>query len=42
MKSFEKLSAGETDEGKLFIFEEMKLWLESIAPTDTSNQDSMD
>ncbi|OGL22182.1 exodeoxyribonuclease I [Candidatus Saccharibacteria bacterium RIFCSPHIGHO2_01_FULL_45_15] len=42
MKSFEKLSAGETDEGKLFIFEEMKLWLESIAPADTSNQDSMD
>lgn len=42
MKSLERLSQTETDESKLFILQELQLWLESIAPSDTSNQDSMD
>lgn len=42
MKSLERLSRTETDEQKQFILQELQLWLESIAPTDTSNQDSMD
>lgn len=42
MKSLERLSRTESDEQKQFILQELQLWLESIAPTDTSNQDSMD
>lgn len=42
MKSLERLARTETSESKLFILQELQLWLESIAPTDTSNQDSMD
>jgi len=42
MQSLERLSRTETDESKLFILQELQLWLESIAPTDTSNQDAME
>ncbi len=42
MQSLHKLSATERDEGKQFVLQELQLWLESIAPSDTSNQDSMD
>lgn len=41
-KSLQKLSATEQDESKQFVLQELQLWLESIAPSDTSNQDSMD
>ncbi len=40
MKSLERLSRSESNESKLFILQELQLWLESIAPTDTSDQDS--
>jgi exodeoxyribonuclease I len=39
MKSLERLSGSETDESKQFILKELQLWLESVAPTDMSNQD---
>lgn len=42
MKSLQTLIASEADEEKIFILQELQLWLESIAPTDTSNQDTMD
>lgn len=42
MKSLQKLGTTETDENKQFILQELQLWLESIAPSDTSNQDSED
>lgn len=42
MKSFERLSKSESDEEKQFILQEIQLWLESIAPTDTTDQDSID
>lgn len=39
MKSLQTLVATETDESKLFILQELQLWLENVAPVDTSNQD---
>lgn len=39
-KSIQRLSASETDESKQFILQELKLWLENVAPTDVSDQDS--
>lgn len=42
MKSLHKLAATELDDHKQFVLQEMQLWLESIAPTDMSNQDSED
>lgn len=42
MKSLERLSRTEQSESKQFILQELQLWLESIAPSDTSNQDTMD
>lgn len=42
MKSLQRLAATETDEGKQFILQELQLWLESVAPSDTSDQDSME
>ncbi|MEO5949907.1 MAG: exodeoxyribonuclease I [Candidatus Saccharimonadales bacterium] len=42
MKSLHKLAATELDDGKQYVMQEMQLWLESIAPTDTSDQDSED
>lgn len=42
MKSLQTLAATEADESKQFVLQELQLWLESIAPSDTSNQDSMD
>lgn len=41
MKSLQGLATITTDEGKQFILQELQLWLESIAPTDLSDQDSM-
>jgi exodeoxyribonuclease-1 len=40
MKSLQALSATEQDDGKQFVLQEMKLWLENIAPVDTSDQDA--
>ncbi len=40
MKSLERLASSETDTTRQFVLEEMKLWLESIAPSDMSSQDS--
>jgi exodeoxyribonuclease I len=42
MKSLGQLSKDQTDESKAFILQELQLWLESIAPVDTSDQDSID
>jgi len=42
MKSFQRLSKSQLSDEKQFILQELQLWLESIAPADTSNQDSMD
>lgn len=42
MQSLQKLAATESDESKQFILQELQLWAEAIAPSDTSNQDSMD
>lgn len=42
MKSLQSLAATEADEHKQFVLQELQLWLESVAPVDTSNQDSMD
>ncbi|MBI3889157.1 exodeoxyribonuclease I [Candidatus Saccharibacteria bacterium] len=42
MKSLEALSKTVSDEQKQFVLQELQLWLESIAPVDTSNQDTMD
>ncbi len=42
MKSLQKLSSSQSDETSQFVLQEMQLWLESIAPVDVSNQDSMD
>lgn len=42
MKSVQKLASAETDENKQFILQELQLWLESIAPSDMSDQDSME
>lgn len=39
LKSLQGLAAIETDESKLFILQELQLWLESVAPTDISDQD---
>lgn len=40
MKSLERLAGTVTDENKQFILQELQLWLESVAPTDTSDQDA--
>ena len=42
MKSLQRLATTEASENQQFIVQELQLWLESIAPSDTSNQDSMD
>lgn len=42
MTSLNKLATEQSDESKQFILQELQLWLESIAPVDTSNQDSLD
>lgn len=42
MKSLNRLVATETNEEKIFILQELQLWLESIAPSDVGNQDSSD
>ena len=42
MTSLQKLAGSEQDDHKQFVLQELQLWLESIAPIDTSNQDSMD
>lgn len=39
MKSLQKLVSTETDESKLFVLQELQLWLENVAPADSSNQD---
>lgn len=39
MQSLQTLAATETDESKLFILQELQLWLENVAPIDISNQD---
>lgn len=41
MKSLEKLAKTETDESKLFVLQELRLWLDNIAPSDTSDQDTL-
>ncbi len=41
MKSLQSLSASVACEQDQFILQELQLWLESIAPSDTSNQDSL-
>lgn len=40
MKSLQKIAATEIDDHKQFVLQELQLWLESIAPTDLSDQDS--
>lgn len=40
MKSLHTLAATELDDNKQYVMQEMQLWLESIAPVDTSDQDS--
>lgn len=42
VKSLQKLAATEADEQKQFILQELQLWAESVAPTDTSDQDQDD
>lgn len=41
MKSLERLVKTETDENKLFVLQELRLWLDNIAPSDTSDQDTL-
>ena len=41
-RSLQKLAASEASENKQFILQELQLWLESVAPSDTSNQDTAD
>jgi len=40
MQSLERLSRTETSDEKQFILQELRLWLEAIAPSDTSDQDA--
>lgn len=40
MQSLERLSRTETSDDKQFILQELRLWLEAIAPSDTSDQDA--
>jgi exodeoxyribonuclease-1 len=40
MKSFGRLAGSERDENKQFILQELQLWVESVMPSDTTNQDS--
>lgn len=40
MQSLERLTKTETSDDKQFILQEMRLWLESIAPSDTSDQET--
>lgn len=40
MKSLQKIAATEIDDHMQFVLQELQLWLESIAPTDTSDQDT--
>lgn len=42
MKSMQRLAHTTSDENKQFILQELQLWLESVMPTDTSDQDSME
>lgn len=42
MKAMDRLNKQELDEGKQFILQELQLWLESIAPSDMSDQSSPD
>lgn len=42
MKAIERLSAESLDENKQYVMQELQLWLENIAPTDTSDQSSFD
>ncbi len=42
MKSLQRLAGKEISDDKQFVLQELQLWLESIAPVDTSDQDSMD
>jgi exodeoxyribonuclease-1 len=42
MKSLQKLAATVDDENKQFVLQELQLWLESVAPTDMSDQESLD
>lgn len=40
MKSMERLSKRSLDDNQQFILQELQLWLESVAPSDSSNQDT--
>ena len=40
MASLQRLAAGEPDDQKQFILQELQLWAESIMPTDLSGQES--
>jgi exodeoxyribonuclease-1 len=42
MKSMERLSKQELTDNQQFVLQELQLWLESIAPSDNSNQESLD
>lgn len=41
MKSIQKLAASEKDDNKQFVLQELQLWLESIIPSDTSDQETL-
>lgn len=42
MKSLERLSQQQLDDNQQFVLQELQLWLESIAPSDTSDPDTPD